>query len=234
MIKQAISILLIISLVFSQTYAFCQEKNKEQQEKTSTPINSAQLTVGLTGIVGELKYEKGLITDKYGVSYFLLKNVKSNTERSIYDIGTIADEELDGIINQYQKYEKNVSAIGKVTGACMGISLGLVVAGLSLALVGDSNDPNVPDDVEKEVENEVGKDIMKWGGIGFLGSCVLLIPLGLSAKKSSNYLQKELIDRHNNAVKNQNIEPNVSMYFSVSAKSVHNRYIPTISLLITF
>lgn len=262
MIKQAISILLIISFVFSQTSTFCQEKkqhkinqekNKTEQEKNKEklklkPTLIEQATVPmrtdsttkfdtnkkrLTGKVGKLKYSDGKITDEFGVKYFLSKKVTVNSARSIYDIDTISDDKLDGIIKQHQKHQNTLYGIGKLTAYGMGLSLALVGAGLGLAL-SEPDDPNVPNDVEREVNTDVGKDLMKYGGYGFLGSCVFLIPLGLSAKKSSNYLQKELIDRHNNAVKNQNIEANVSMYFGIGAKSLHNLYVPAISLSITF
>ena len=187
----------------------------------------------LTGKVGELKYSDGKIMDDFGVNYLLSKKVSSRSARSIYDINTIADNKLDAIIKQNQKNQNNLDGIGKVAGICMGLSLALVGAGLGLAL-SEPDDPEVPNDIEREVNTDVGKDLMKYGGYGFLGSLVFLIPIGLMAKQNKNYLQKELIDQHNNILKNGKVETNVSMHLGFGVKNVYDQYVPTALLSINF
>lgn len=62
-----------------------------------------------------------------------------------------------------------------------------------------------------------------------MGSLVIFSgPLLLISKKSSNHLKREHIDRHNNALENQNPEPSVSMYLGIGLKSVNRHYAPAV------
>lgn len=262
MLKQTICLMLIVSLISAQTPILCQEiknqnsnnkKNASEQEKKveqnkekpklieqpAIPVHNSSISSQttneerLTGKVGVLKYSDGNILDEFGVKYLLSKEATENLTRSIYDIDTITDDKLDVIIKQNQTHQKNLNGIGKVAGFCMGLSLALVGVGLGLAL-SEPDDPNVPNDIEREVNTDVGKDLMKYGGYGFLGSLVFLIPIGLSLKKSADYIQTELIDQHNNILKNEKVEPNISMYLGFGVKNIYYQYVPTASLSINF
>lgn len=159
--KKALCSLLIVSLFVSQTSALCNElKQKESnQDKRNESLGDK---------VGKLKYNKGIITGEAGTRYYLSRKTSGINARSIYEIDTISDEKLDKIINQHRKNEKSLENMGKVAGVFVGLSLLLVGTGLTMVLVGDSqDDPNVPNKIEEKAEKEVGKDIAKLGGLGF-------------------------------------------------------------------
>ena len=181
--------------------------------------------------VGKLELVDGTIVDEEGVEYVLSKEVTSSNKRSIYVLNTIPDEKLDEIVEQYDGY--NDSFRGADQASSWLARAGGFVVGTGLCLrIGLYNDPNWPEEQQKEFNKEYGNKIMLWGGVATLGTIAIFLPIQMNISKNANKLiQNDVIDVHNNSFSALHEQ---SIKLGINLDMITGNPIPSLKLIYRF
>ncbi|MBN1927142.1 MAG: hypothetical protein JW798_15020 [Prolixibacteraceae bacterium] len=137
--------------------------------------------------IGTLHLIEGEIKDEEGYTYLFTKEVKDTLkQRSLYSLSTVPAMQIDNTKNQisdnFASFQ-TVKIVSEVLSYLWGALLG---DGLYEYLMGDE---------------EVGGTLMAIGGVGFLGTMAIVLPVSSGiGKKNISLLEENIVNPHNQKI----------------------------------